>query len=125
MNKYLPVLLSALLTIINAGATAPPTKTPDTPPFSISEAAKLGDEYVAHTFPQFPTLYCSEIVYETDPMAMRMTPNKIIVWRLRYIIPNNPRLDVPGKISADWGYCSLLIYSDKSVAHLSEPKQNP
>ena len=65
-NQFFVGLLLLVLTLLHAGANGPPTETPSAPPFPASEAAKLGDEYIAKTFPQFPKLYCFEVSYDSD-----------------------------------------------------------
>jgi hypothetical protein len=115
-------LLILILTSFNAKATSPPMETPAAPLFRAAEAAKLGDEYVAKKFPEFPTLYCSEISYESDD---QLRPDPSVVWRLRYIIPNNPRKEIPGTPFSDWGVCLVYVHKDKSVSHTSEPRKNP
>jgi hypothetical protein len=124
--RILTAITTATLLLIiiacNAGATPPPMQTPAAPLFRAAEAAKLADEYVAKKFPQFPTLYCSEVAYDSDD---GMKPDPSIIWRLRYLIPNNPRKEVPGSPFPDWGVCLVYVHKDKTVTHTTEPKQNP
>ena len=122
MKRYLAALFVAVFAIFTAGAKAPPMTTPAAPPFPASEAASLGDEYVAKKFPHFPTLYCSEVSYDSDDY---MKPDPSVIWRLRYVIPNNPRKEVRGSPFPDWGVCLVFVHKDKSVTHTAEPKQNP
>lgn len=122
MTRCLTAFLIAISIAFDAGATSPPMKTPAAPAFRAAEAARLGDEYVAKKFPQFPTLYCSEVSYDSDD---NMKPDPSVIWRLRYIIPNNPRKEVPGSRSPDWGVCLVYVHKDKTVTHTTEPKQNP
>ncbi len=97
-------------------------ETPAAPPFPATEAARLGDAYVAKKFPEFPTLYCSEVSYDSDD---NLKPVPSIVWRLRYYIPHNPRKEVPGSPFPDWGVCLVFVHKDKSVTHSTQPKLNP
>ena len=125
MNRHFTALLFAFFGILNAAAKDLPQKqTPPAPPFPAREAVRLGDEYVAKKFPQFPTLYCSELSYDSVTEA-DIRPDPTIVWRLRYLIPNNPRKEVPGSPFPDWGVCLVFVHKDKSVTHTTEPKQNP
>ncbi len=122
MTRYLAALVVAVFAVATVGAKAPPMQTPAAPPFPAVEAARLGDEYVAKKFPKFPTLYCSEVSYDGDNY---MKPDPSVVWRLRYVIPNNPRKEVPGSPFPDWGVCLVFVHKDKSVIHTTEPRQNP
>src|SRR5262245_51502952 len=115
-------LLAVLLTLFQAGANGPLTATPPAPPFPAWEAAKLGDAYVAKTFPKFPNLYCSEVSYDGDD---HMKPDPTVVWRLRYLLPNNPHRAIPGSPFPDTGVCLVFVHRDKSVTHTKEPTQNP
>jgi hypothetical protein len=119
-SKHLQFVLALVATFIAvAQATPPPMTTPPKPPFPAWEAAKLADAYVAKTFPQFPDLYCSEVDH-IDPRAM--LPDKTVVWSLRYLIPNNPRITKPGIPFPDWGVCLVWVHRDKSVTHTIAPK---
>ena len=120
-NQFFLGLLLLLLSLLHAGANGPPTETPSAPPFPASEAAKLGDEYIAKTFPQFPKLYCFEVSYDSDD---NMKPDRSVVWRLRYVIPNNPHRAVPGSPFPDTGVCLVFVHRDRSVTHTKEPTQN-
>jgi hypothetical protein len=122
MKTYLTALLLATFTAFYTVAKPPPMQTPAAPLFRAAEAARLGDEYVAKKFPQFPTLYCSEVSYDSDD---NMKPDPSVIWRLRYLIPNNPRKEVPGSPFPDWGVCLVYVHKDKTVTHTTEPKQNP
>ena len=121
-RKLFSVLFSGLIFVsLHAGASGPPIKTPAPPPFPASEAAKLGDEYVSKKFPQFPDLYCSEVIYDSED---NMKPDRSVIWRLRYIIPNNPRMDVKDSPFPDWGVCLVFVHRDMTVTHTLEPKRN-
>jgi hypothetical protein len=115
--QFIFVLVATFIAI--AQATPPPMTTPPKPPFPAWEAAKLADAYVAKTFPQFPDLYCSEVDH-IDPRAM--LPDKTVVWSLRYLIPDNPRLQQPGNAFPDWGVCLVWVHQDKTVTHTIAPK---
>ncbi len=121
MNRTLAALLVASVTVLNVGAKLPPMQTPPAPPFRATEAARLGDEYVAKKFPQFPTLYCSHVSYNRID---NKEPDPSVMWRLRYLLPNNPGKAVSGSPFYDWGVCVVLVHKDKSVTHTIEPKQN-
>ena len=121
-TTYLVGLVITGLFILRAEANGPAIYTPAAPPFLAAEAARLGDEYVAKKFPQFQTLYCSEVSYDSDD---NMKPDPSVIWRLRYIIPNNPRKEVAGSPFPDSGVCLVYVHKDKTVTHTTEPKQNP
>lgn len=116
MKIHLAALLFAVSPIV---ANQSPLELPEAPPFSAIEAARLGDEYVASRFPQFPMLYCSDVAYVSDPK-----PDGSVIWRLRYFIPNNPAKIVPGSLP-DFGVCLVFVHKDRTVTHTTEPKQNP
>lgn len=105
---------------VTASAESPPTHTPQAPLFKAAEAARLADEYIAKTFPEFPDIYCSELSYESQLMK----PDKTVVWRLRYQLPNNPGKAVKGSPFLDWGVCLVYVHEDKSVTHATQPKRN-
>ncbi|MEI9896461.1 MAG: hypothetical protein WDN28_22015 [Chthoniobacter sp.] len=125
-SRFLFLLTILVGTSFSAAKKMARQETPPAPPFSAAEAAKLGDAHVAKKFPQFPDLYCSEILYDpgVDGDA-DIVPDPTIVWRLRYVIAKNPRKDVAGSPFPDWGWCLVFIHRDKSVTHTSEPKRNP
>lgn len=122
-NRFLLAVVVLLMTIALAHAKTAEVETPLAPPFPASEAATLADAYVANTFPEFTDLYCSEIAYDWVG-ARCIRPDPTIVWRLRYLIPHNPRKDVPGSPFPDWGVCLVFVHRDKSVTHTAEPKRN-
>jgi hypothetical protein len=125
MTRYLTAFLVAIFAVIDADAKdLPRTQTPAAPPFQALEAVRLGDEYVAKKFPQFPTLYCAKISYDSLGGAC-IRPDPTIVWRLRYFIPDNPLKEVPGSPFPDSGVCLVYVHKDKTVTHTAEPKRNP
>ncbi|MEX2605886.1 MAG: hypothetical protein WD708_00940 [Kiritimatiellia bacterium] len=121
MMRHLLAILAIFAVAESAMAESPPTHTPRAPLFKAVEAARLADEYVAKTFPEFPGIYCSELSYESH----QMKPDKTVIWRLRYMIPNNPGRVVEGSPHKDWGVCLVYVHEDKSVSHTTQPKRNP
>jgi|GEM_PF-4171815 len=121
MKTYIATLFLTLIAVSDSLAKEPWSKTPAAPPFPAAEAARLGDEYVTKKFPEFPTLYCSEVAYDSDSS---MKPDPTVIWRLRYYIPNNPPKARSGSPFADWGVCLVFVHKDKTVTHTTEPKQN-
>ena len=119
--RHFITFFSILAVAVSARAEGPPTHTPCAPLFKAVEAARLADEYVAKTFSEFPDIYCSELSYESQ----QMKPDKTIIWRLRYLIPNNPRREVERSPFPDWGVCLVYVHEDKSVTHTTQPKRNP
>ncbi|WP_411827788.1 hypothetical protein [Luteolibacter sp. AS25] len=119
--QHLFTLLATLFVALSAVAELPPSHTPPAPAFKAAEAAKLADDYIAKTFPQYPELYCSELSYESQLMKV----DKSVIWRLRYIIPKNPGRTVEGSPHLDWGVCLVFVHEDKSVTHTAQPKRNP
>ncbi len=119
--RHLLTIIAILAVAMSASAEGPPTHTPPAPLFKAAEAAQLADEYVAKTFAEFPDIYCSELSYESQ----QMKPDKTVIWRLRYLIPNNPRRAVEGSPFPDWGVCLVYVHEDKSVTHTTQPKRNP
>lgn len=115
------LLFLTFCAVLTLDASSPPLRTPPAPLFPAAEAARLADDYVAKKFPQFPALYCSEISYDSDG---GMKPDPTVIWRLRYLIPNNPRKDIEGSPYADWGVCLIFVHKNRSVSHSTEPKQH-
>jgi hypothetical protein len=116
----LAILVPILAVAMAARAESPPTHTAPAPLFKAAEAARLADEYVAKTFPEFPAIYCSELSYESQ----QMKPDKTVTWRLRYVIPNNPGKAVDGTPFRDWGFCLVYVHEEKSVTHTTKPTRN-
>ena len=119
--RHLVTLFAISVFAVVARAESPSTHTPPAPLFKAAEAARLADIYVAKTFPKFPGIYCSALSYESQ----QMKPDKTVIWRLRYLIPNNPRRAVKGSPYPDWGVCLVYVHEDKSVTHTTQPKRNP
>lgn len=111
----------ALIFLIQPAYSASPhTHTPTNPPVKAADAVRFADAYVQKTFPDHPELYCSELTYDSSPMK----PVKTVVWRLRYLLPNNPRRKVEGSAHDDWGVCLVYVHQDESVTHTTTPRWN-
>ncbi len=120
--NYYTLLAFALSCLVQPTYSAsPPTHTPPSPPVKAADAIRLADEYVQMTFPDHPELYCSDLAYDNHPMR----PVKTEVWRLRYLLPNNPRREVEGSPHPDWGMCLVYVHEDGSVTHTAAPRWNP
>jgi hypothetical protein len=115
MKRALVILIVSAAAAIGGGQLPPP------PSVGPAEALRRADEYVHGKFPQFPDIYCSEMTLE--PVQDSCMPDPNILWRFRYLLPNNP---VPaGPMGQhDLGVCLVYIRPDGSVYHTTEPRHH-
>ena len=110
------IAFTILIASTSIFAMSPPMEVPPAPSISAQDALSSADRYVAETFPDFRSIYCSEMIYDSE-----MSPSaKKIIWRLRYRKPGNKRIDSSSG-SIQWGDTLIYIYEDGSAGHSVAP----
>jgi hypothetical protein len=110
------LIFFALIAVAFGGGQLPPA-----PSVGPAEALRRADEYVHKKFPQFPDIYCSEMMLEPVHDSCVHDPN--ILWRFRYLLPNNPV--PPGTLgNHDFGACLVYMRPDGTVFHTTEPRRH-